>query len=118
MLCHPDERRDPFPWFSRQAINVRDYYVYIMANMHHTIYIGVTNNLERRVYEHKQMRVPGFTKKYGLTDLVFYELFAHISDAIGREKQLKGWRREKKTQLIESMNPEWSDLSKDWYDVH
>lgn len=94
---------------------MRDYYVYVMANMHRTIYIGVTNNLERRVYQHKHKVFHGFTSKYGLTDLVYHETFAYIGDAIAREKELKGWRRSKKITLIESLNPGWLDLSSDWY---
>ena len=94
----------------------RDYYVYIMANLHRTIYIGVTNNLDRRVLEHKQRSVPGFTAKYGLAELVFHETFSDIRDAIAREKEIKGWRRDKKVALIETMNPEWHDLSEGWFE--
>ncbi len=74
------------------------------------IYVGMTNDLKRRVYEHRNKLSDGFTKKYNLTKLVYYELFFDINDAIRREKEIKGWRREKKNNLIESMNPEWLDL--------
>ncbi|MHB8104506.1 MAG: GIY-YIG nuclease family protein [Dehalococcoidales bacterium] len=96
----------------------RQYYVYIMTNYARTLYTGVTNDLERRVYEHKMKLVPGFTSRYGLTILVYYELGDDISAAIIREKQIKGWLRRKKVALIESMNPEWRDLSLDWVDCH
>jgi len=82
-----------------------------MTNASHTLYVGVTNDLARRVSEHKQKAVPGFTSKYNITQLVWYEHFGSPSDAISREKQLKGWRREKKTALIRSLNPDWRDLS-------
>ena len=90
---------------------VKDYYVYIMTNNYATLYTGVTNNLERRVYEHKHKLVPGFTKKYNLTRLVWYEAGNDIWAAIAREKQIKGWVRARKVALIESMNPDWEDLS-------
>src|SRR5690348_157181 len=87
----------------------------MMSNIARTLYIGVTNNLERRVYEHKQKLVPGFTSKYHLTQLVFYEETSDIHAAIAREKQLKGWVRTKKVALIKNMNPNWDDLSAGWY---
>jgi putative endonuclease len=95
---------------------VRDYFVYILASPSRTLYVGVTNNLERRVYEHKYKLVPGFTARYGITRLVHMETFAHIDDAIAREKEIKGWRREKKVRLIEQANAKWWDLSHGWYD--
>jgi putative endonuclease len=82
-----------------------------MANVGRTLYVEVTNNLVRRVFEHKQALLPGFTSEYGLTDLVYYEATADVRDALAREKQVKGWLREKKVALIEAMNPEWEDLS-------
>ncbi len=95
---------------------MRTYYVYVMANKKNgTIYTGVTNDLVRRVYEHKHKLTPGFTSKYGLTRLVYFEDTNDITVGIAREKQIKGWLRKKKIELIESMNPEWSDLSKGWY---
>ena len=91
-----------------------EFYVYIMANKSRTLYIGVTNNLVRRVNEHKNEIISGFTKKYHLHKLVYFEQGDDVNSAIFREKQLKKWRREKKIALIESLNPEWRDLSDDW----
>ena len=95
---------------------MKDYYVYVLASESRTLYIGVTNNLQRRVYEHKQGLIEGFTKKYRVHKLVYYETTTDVRLAIQREKQLKGWRRQWKTELIESMNPEWADLAEDWYE--
>ena len=90
---------------------MRDYYVYIMANANHTVlYIGVTNNLRRRVYEHKTGVIEGFTKKYRVHKLVYLENCHDIKNAIQREKQLKGWTREKKKSLIGTVNPEWNEI--------
>ena len=75
------------------------------------LYIGMTNDLHRRIYEHKQKLVPGFTKKYGVDKLLYYEAYDDVNDAIAREKQLKKWRRDKKIELIETLNPNWKDLS-------
>ncbi len=91
-------------------------YVYMMTNRSRTLYIGVTSNLERRVYQHKRKEIPGFTARYNMTRLVYCEEFPLIRDAIAREKQLKGWRRCRKIELIESANPQWRDLSENWYD--
>ena len=89
-------------------------YVYILSNKNNTVvYVGVTNNLERRINEHKAGTHDGFTKKYNVNKLVYYESISSIVDAIKREKQLKGWRRDKKNALIESVNPQWNDLSID-----
>ena len=86
-------------------------YVYILTNKNNTtLYIGVTSNLAKRIYEHKTKAVDGFTKKYNLTKLVYYEVYEDIYNAISREKQLKGGSRKKKMGLIESVNPEWKDL--------
>ena len=90
---------------------MKDYYVYIMTNKSKTLYTGMTNNLNRRVYEHKNKLIEGFTKKYNINKLVYYEMFNNPEDAIRREKQIKGWTRKKKIDLIESINPEWKDLS-------
>ena len=90
---------------------MKNYYVYIMTNKSKTLYTGVTNDLTRRVYEHKHKLIPGFTQKYNITKLVYYEETSDIHAAIAREKQSKGWLREKKINLIESMNPNWVDLS-------
>ena len=92
----------------------RNYYVYIMANRTRMLYTGVTNNLERRVYEHKNRITTGFTSKYNLNRLVYYESYFQVRDAIAREKQIKGWLRTKKIALIQSLNPEWKDLSAEW----
>ena len=81
-----------------------------MTNLSRTLYTGVTNNLMRRVYEHKNKLIDGFTKKYKITRLAYFEVFNNIEDAIRREKQIKGWVRKKKIALIESINPEWKDL--------
>jgi putative endonuclease len=92
------------------------YYVYLLTNRSRTLYTGVTNDLTRRVYEHRQKMVPGFTQKYNIDRLVYFEESADVRDAIAREKQIKGWTRAKKIVLIESMNPEWQDLSEGWYE--
>jgi len=91
------------------------YYVYIMTNKSRTLYTGITNNLERRVYEHKNKLIEGFTKKYNITKLVYYEISNDVEAAIAREKQIKGWLRRKKIALIESVNPQWKDLSEGWF---
>ncbi len=93
---------------------MRHYYVYIMTNRSGTLYTGVTNNLQRRVYQHKHKLVPGFTSTYNITKLVYYEETPDVSAAIAREKQIKGWLREKKIALIESMNPGREDLCLQW----
>ena len=91
------------------------YYVYIMTNKSKTLYTGVTNNLERRVYEHKHKLIPGFTKRYNMTSLAYYESTSDVREAIAREKQIKGWLRSKKITLIQAMNPRWRDLAEGWY---
>ena len=93
---------------------MNQYFVYIMTNKSKTLYTGVTNNLQRRVYEHKEKIFKGFTAKYNITKLVYFEIFNDINSAISREKQIKGWLRKKKTDLIETTNPEWKDLSEEW----
>jgi len=80
------------------------------------LYTGVTNDLKRRVYEHKKKLLEGFTKKYNIVKLVYYEICDDIEGAIAREKQIKGWLRRKKVALIESLNQDWRDLSLDWID--
>ncbi|MCZ7602734.1 MAG: GIY-YIG nuclease family protein [Melioribacteraceae bacterium] len=97
-----------------ELIMLKQYYLYIMTNKSRTLYTGVTNDLNRRVYEHKQKLIKGFTSKYNITKLVYYEEYNDINDAIRREKQIKGWSRKKKIELIESINPEWKDLSEEW----
>jgi putative endonuclease len=91
------------------------YYVYIMSNNTRTLYTGVTNDLIRRVYEHKNKLVSGFTQKYNLDRLVYYESTGDVRAALQREKQIKGWVRAKKVALIISRNPAWRDLSEGWY---
>ena len=92
------------------------YHVYILANWNNkVIYTGVTNDLERRLYEHKNGLSDGFTKKYNVHKLVYFECTEDVYSAISREKQIKGWTRAKKNQLIESMNSEWKELSIEWY---
>jgi putative endonuclease len=91
----------------------RHYYVYIMASHSRVIYIGMTNNLRRRVDQHQQKMVEGFTQQYNCTMLVHYEDTEDVHVALAREKQLKSWRREKKVALIEAMNPTWRDLSRE-----
>jgi len=93
----------------------KEYFVYIMTNKSRTLYTGVTNDLIRRVYEHKNKLVQGFTSKYNIKYLVYYESTQSIHVALEREKQIKGWLRAKKMVLINSMNPEWKDLSEDWF---
>ena len=111
-LCHSFERGNPV------LINggkMNNYYVYILASRRNgTLYIGVSNNLERRMYEHQYGLVPGFTEKYEVTKLVYFEHTELVESAIAREKQLKRWNRQWKIELIEKHNPEWKDLSEDW----
>jgi putative endonuclease len=93
-----------------------EYYIYMMTNITGTLYTGVTNDLERRIYEHKMKLVPGFTKRYNINKLVYFETTGSIEAAITREKQIKGWLRGKKVALINSINPGWKDLSLEWSD--
>jgi len=90
------------------------FWVYMVASQTGTLYIGMTNNIERRVSEHKSGEFEGFASEYGCNRLVYYESFDEVQKAINREKQLKGWVRRKKIALIESMNPRWSDLAERW----
>jgi len=92
------------------------YSVYILAGESGVLYIGMTNKLKRRIWEHKQKTVEGFTKKYNLTKLVYFEHYATAAAAIAREKQLKGWLRKRKIELIEAENPNWLDLAGDWFE--
>ena len=107
MMCHPRGCGDPKTVFM-------SYYVYILASKRNgTLYIGVTNDLIRRVYEHKNGLIEGFTKKYSVKNLVYYEQTNDVREAILREKRLKKWNRDWKIKLIEKMNPDWKDLSED-----
>jgi len=95
--------------------NMKRYYVYIMTNKSKTLYVGVTDNLEWRVYEHKNKLIEGFTKKYNITKLIYYETTNDVRSAIEREKQIKGRLRRKKIALIEAMNLKWADLSEEGF---
>jgi len=88
----------------------RTYFVYIMASRSRALYVGVTNYLARRVYQHKNKLTQGFTSKYGIDELVYFEAFEDVREAIRREKEIKGWRRERKIALITASNPNWHDL--------
>ena len=99
------------------TMQMGSYCTYIVASRSHTLYVGVTGDLQKRVFEHKWREHDGFTERYNCDRLVWFEVFQDIGKAIAREKQLKGWRREKKIALIEKVNPAWVDLSQDWYDV-
>ena len=96
------------------------FFVYGMANgmRRHVLYVGVTGKLVKRVFQHKHKLIPGFTSRYNLTRLVYYESFFYPDAAIAREKELKGWLRRRKLQLIESANPHWDDLAARWYDIY
>ena len=93
---------------------MHNYYVYILTNRNNKVmYIGVTNDLQRRIYEHRNELVDGFTKRYHVHKLVYFEHTSDVHAAIAREKQLKGWLRAKKNALVETMNPQWKDLSEE-----
>ena len=95
---------------------IHQYYVYILASkIRGTLYIGITNDLQRRVYEHKNGVVKGFTQKYGVHKLMYFETFKNIDEAIKRENNLKKWKRDWKIKLIEEKNKNWLDLSTDWF---
>lgn len=94
---------------------MKTYYVYIMSSKTGTLYTGITNDIKKRIYEHKNHLIPGFTDKYNVDRLVYVETFGDALSAIAREKQIKRWQREKKVSLIDATNPKWSDLSADWY---
>jgi putative endonuclease len=91
-----------------------EYWTYIVASRTGTLYIGMTNNIERRAWEHKSGKFDGFAREYHCDRLVYYEAFENVLDAIAWEKQLKGWRRSKKIVLIEAHNPRWVDLAEKW----
>ena len=105
------ERRPPAFSLHQSQVMEKQFYVYILANDTNTLtYTGVTGDIKRRVYEHKGKFVEGFTKKYNINKLVYYEIFGDVINAITREKQIKGGSRNSKTKLIESMNKDWQDL--------
>ena len=105
-------RRAPTPTMPHER---KTYCAYIMGSLSGTLYIGITGNLHKRVFEHKFHRIEGFTDKYRVERLLYWESFDEVQPAIHREKQLKGWRRSKKITLIEFVNPHWLDLARDWY---
>jgi putative endonuclease len=90
------------------------YYIYILGSISGTLYVGMTSELVRRVNKHKQRIIPGFTNKYEIDRVLYFEETSDVKVAIEREKEIKAWRREKKKKLIDTMNPEWRDLSDDW----
>jgi putative endonuclease len=90
------------------------YYTYILVSQPGTLYVGMTNSIGRRVRQHRSKETPGFTARYDVTRLVYYEEFSYVLSAIRREKQIKGWTRKRKIALIESINPKWKDLSEGW----
>jgi putative endonuclease len=94
----------------------KSYFVYIMSNTSKMLYTGVTNDVELRAFQHKSKSIPGFTQKYNLNKLVYFEKFGDVREAIQREKQIKGWLRSKKVALIESVNPRWLDLAEDHFE--
>ncbi len=96
----------------------RHYYVYILTNRSKSLYVGVTNSLRRRVWEHKSRSGSAFCKRYKIDRIVYYESFGDVRSAIDREKRIKGWLRIRKIQLIVAMNPTWKDLSEGWYERH
>jgi putative endonuclease len=95
---------------------MNQYYVYIMSSLSGTLYTGMTNDLKRRVYQHKHKLIEGFTSKYDVTRLEHFEVTNSVQTALAREKEIKAWRRSKKIDLIKSSNPTWQDLSDGWYD--
>lgn len=126
--CHPEERSEEVSAVVlsvtayriacryHAAMHEGSYFTDIMASRSRTLYIGVTGNLQKRVFEHKWKERDGFTARYNCDRLVWFECHQDVQKAIGREKELKGWKRAKKIALIESINPAWIDLSRDWYD--
>ncbi len=92
----------------------RQYYIYLLASQSRTLYVGMTNDLRRRVYEHKTKQLPGFTRRYNIDRLVHFETTSDVRAALEREKEIKAWRRAKKVALIEAANPAWQDLSAGW----
>ena len=95
---------------------MNEYFVYILTNHSRMLYVGVTNNLKRRVYEHRSKIIPDYASRYNITQLVYFESTPNVTAAIAREKQIKGWLRWRKIELITSKNPRWIDLSAEWSD--
>jgi putative endonuclease len=96
-------------------MNDRRFYVYILSNVSRTLYVGFTNDITRRMWEHREKKADSFTRDYNITMLVHLEEFERADDAIAREKKLKNWSRDKKIWLIERENPQWLDLAYDWF---
>lgn len=94
----------------------KEYFVYIMTNNSRTLYTGITGDLAARIWQHKQGKGSVFTSRYKITQLVYYEPYSDVMEAITREKQIKGWLRVKKIALVESINPDWDDLSAEWFE--
>jgi putative endonuclease len=94
---------------------MRHFYVYILSSKSRVLYTGITDNIRRRTWEHKNDINPGFTRDYKVHRLVYYETFQYVNNAIAREKSIKGWLRRKKIALIAAENPTWEDLSEDWF---
>jgi putative endonuclease len=98
---------------------VKTYWTYILTNTSRTtLYTGITSTIARRSWEHKNKAFSGFTRRYRVDRLVYFEAFSQVDDAIAREKEIKGWIRKKKIALIESINPKWDDLSREWQDIN
>jgi putative endonuclease len=114
--CSPS-RRGARAFLRMRWMQDRGYFTYIVASRSHTLHIGVTGDLHRRVFQHKWKEYEGFTERYNCDRLVWFEIYQDVVKALSREKQLKGWRRSKKIALIEKTNPVWVDLSRDWYDL-
>ena len=96
---------------------MKQYFVYLLTNRwQNVLYTGMTNSLIKRIWQHKNKALPGFTAKYNCDRLVYFEAYDHVQQAIAREKQIKNWPRAKKNELVNSTNPEWNDLAADWYD--
>ncbi len=96
---------------------MKTYHIYLITNKNNKVlYTGITNDPERRILQHKNKTIEGFTKKYNCTKLVYLEECNNVIDALNREKQIKGWTRDKKNDLVNSINPEWNDLAEDWYE--
>jgi putative endonuclease len=109
--CHPERSEGPMQPRDRHC-----YWVYILTNRSKTLYVGITNSLRRRVWEHKRGNGSDFCRHYKIDRLVYFESFDDVRNAIGREKRIKGWLRRRKIELIVSVNPEWRDLSEGWYE--
>jgi putative endonuclease len=114
--ARPMQSKNPYSWHDLVRER-KTYFVYILGSLSGTLYIGVTSRPETRVWQHKQHATGGFTGKYDVDRLLYWESFDDVRKAIDREKQLKGWRREKKITLIRSLNPHWLDLSRSWYEA-